>query len=368
MTTVSTPPPAMRILAVNAGSSSLKLSVVDGADRASAQTTVDLTGGADPLGALHGFIATAGDFDAVAHRLVHGGPAVLRATVVDDSVRSRLDDGAALAPLHVPPALRLLDAARQGIDRPQVVCVDTAFHRDMPAHATTYAVPAEWRDLGVRRYGFHGLSFAWASRRSAELLNRQPADLQVLIAHVGAGVSACAVRNGRSVDTSMGFTPLEGAVMAMRSGTVDPGALLWLQDVHGITAGAMNTSLEHHSGLLALCGMSDLRDVERSASAGDATAAAAVDVYVHVLSRVIGGLAMSLDRIDALVFTGGVGEHSELVRSRVCSRLTLFGLPGGLDPADGDSVIARAGGRPAVVVVAAREDAQMAREAREALR
>jgi acetate kinase len=355
----------MRILAVNAGSSSLKLSVVDGNDRVEVEQQTD--GDADPIAALRGFVARAGDVDAVAHRLVHGGAAIRRATLVDDEVRRRLDAAIELAPLHVPGALALLDAARASVDRPQVVCVDTAFHVDIPDCATTYAVPADWRAWGVRRYGFHGLSYAWSSRRSAELLHRAVDGLHVVIAHIGSGVSACAVRDGQSVDTSMGFTPLEGAVMATRSGTVDPGALLWLQDRHGLTAAAMTRSLEQGGGLFGLCGKSDVRDVEREAALGNAACVAALDVYVHVLSRVIGGLATSLDRIDALVFTGGVGEHSGLIRGRVCGRLSLLRLPKTLLPADGDAVIAPAGEHPAVVVVSAREDAEMARETRRVL-
>jgi acetate kinase len=356
----------MRVLAVNLGSSSLRLSVVDDGDRVSAEAHVD--GHADPVATFRDFAARTGAFDAVAHRLVHGGPSVRSATVVDDAVRGQLDEAAAMAPLHVPPALRLLDAAREAIDRPQVVCVDTAFHAEMPDYATTYAIPSEWRRWGVRRYGFHGLSYAWSSRRGAELLERPPDELQMVIAHIGAGVSACAVRDGRSVDTSMGFTPLEGAVMAMRSGSVDPGALLWLQQVHRVTSGEMNTALEHGSGLVALTGRADLREIERAAAAGDDACTTALDVYVHSLSRVIGGLATSLDRLDALVFTGGVGEHSSLIRTRVCRRLSLLGASGAIADADGDAIIAARGDGPAVVVVTAREDAQMARETRHALR
>jgi acetate kinase len=166
----------------------------------------------------------------------------------------------------------------------------------------------------------------------------------------------------------MGFTPLEGAVTAMRSGSVDPGALLWLQQVHGVTSGEMTMALEHRSGLLAMTGSADLREIERGAADGDTASAAALDVYVHSLCRVIGGLATSLDRLDALVFTGGVGEHSALVRTRVCRRLALLGVPDRLADAAGDAVIARAGDGPVVVVVAAREDAQMARETRQTLR
>ena len=357
---------AKRILAVNVGSSSLKLSVVDSADGICAATHVEVN--KDPIEALREFAARAGEFDAVVHRLVHGGPAIRHATVVDNAVRRQLDDAASLAPVHVPPALRVLDAARESIDLPHVVCVDTAFHANLPDHAVTYAVPQEWREWGVRRYGFHGLSYAWASLRCAELLGGSPRDLHVIITHIGAGVSACAVRDGHSVDTSMGFTPLEGAVMAMRSGSVDPGALLWLQEVHGVSVSDMNAALERHSGLLGLCGRADIRDVERGASEGDPACTAALDVYVHVLCRVIGGLATSLDRLDALVFTGGVGEHSALVRTRVCRRLALLDLPETLLAAESDAVIAGAAQGPSVVVVTAREDAQMAREARETLR
>jgi acetate kinase len=352
----------VRILAVNVGSSSLKLSVVGDGDAVEDELEVGET--ADSVATLHAFAARVGDVDAVAHRLVHGGVAIRQATIVDDAVRRQLDDAVALAPLHVPAALALLDAARASIDRPQIVCVDTAFHADLPDSATTYAIPTQWRDWGVRRYGFHGLSYAWSSRRCAALLDEPLDSLHMVIAHIGSGVSACAVRDGRSADTSMGFTPMEGAVMATRSGTVDPGALLWLQTNHGVTAEAMNEALDHGGGLLALCGSSDMKEVEREAAQGNAACSAALDVYVHVLCRVIGGLATSLDRLDALVFTGGVGEHSALIRTRVCAGLRLLGLPQDLLAADGDAVIGPPSHRPAVVVVTAREDAEMAREAR----
>jgi acetate kinase len=352
----------MRVLAVNAGSSSLKLSVVDGDDSTRAAEEID--GDADPGDALGAFIANVGEVDAVAHRLVHGGPDLRRATVVDDEVRRMLDAAASLAPLHAPVALALLDEARRLVSAPQVVCFDTAFHATLPAHARTYAIPEHWRELGVRRYGFHGLSYAWASRRTAELLGRPTTDLRLVMAHVGSGVSVCATLGGRSVDTSMGFTPLEGAVMSRRSGSVDPGAMLWLQQFHGVSAGELSDALEQHSGLLALCGLADVREVERGAAGGDASCAAALDVYVHILCRSIGAVAASLDRIDALVFTGGVGEHSVLVRSRVCAGLAGLRLPATLAAAHGDTVVATSAGAPAVVVVTAREDAEMAREAR----
>jgi acetate kinase len=355
----------MRVLAVNAGSSSLKLSVIEDDDTVADADEVH--GTADHVSALSAFIGRVGSVDAVAHRIVHGGPDIRAATLLDDNVRQRLDAAASLAPLHVPPALELLDAARRLSDAAEVVCVDTAFHSNLADSAATYAIPRQWRELGIRRYGFHGLSYAWASRRAAELLNRPPVELQLVMAHIGSGVSVCAVRHGRSVDTSMGFTPLEGTVMSRRSGSVDPGALLWLQQFHDVSPAEMSSALERDSGLLALCGVADMREIERRAEADDAASAAALDVYIHVLCRTIGAMAASLDRIDAMVFTGGVGEHSALIRSRVCARLHILGIPAAPDAADGDTVIATSSTGTAVVVVAAREDAEMAREARRLL-
>jgi acetate kinase len=355
----------MRVLAVNAGSSSLKLSVVDDQDRVAAIDEV--VGDGDPVTALRAFMEKVGGVDAIAHRIVHGGPHIRAATVLDDQVRVLLDAAAELAPLHVPPALELVDAARRLSDVPEVICVDTAFHAGLPDSATTYAIPRQWRELGIRRYGFHGLSYAWASRRSAELLGRPEADLHLVMAHIGSGVSVCAARGGRSLDTSMGFTPLEGTVMARRSGSVDPGALLWLQQFHRVAAAEMSRALEHDSGLLALCGASDMREVERRATVGDPAAVAALDVYIHVLCRTIGAVSASLERVDALVFTGGVGEHSALVRSRVCTGLHILGIPEAPGNADGDTVVATSSMGAAVVVVTAREDAEMARETRHLL-
>jgi len=215
----------MRILAVNAGSSSLKLSVVDGNGRIEEEQQ---TGGdADPITALRGFVARAGDVDGVAHRLVHGGAAIRRATLVDDEVRRRLDAAIQLAPLHLPGALALLDAARAIVDRPQVVCVDTAFHADIPDCATTYAVPADWRAWGVRRYGFHGLSYEFIAGRLRETLP-DIAKGRVILAHLGSGASMCALKDGHSVESTLGFTALDGLPMGTRCGQIDPGVVLFL--------------------------------------------------------------------------------------------------------------------------------------------
>ncbi len=351
----------MRLLVVNAGSSSLKLSVVEADDRIGAERELGSPGDAASLEGLRDFVAAAGAVDGVGHRVVHGGPQLSEAAVVDDEVRRRLDAGAEIDPLHVPPALAILDELRSRMAVPQVVCVDTAFHARLPEAARTYAIPAAWRELGVRRYGFHGLSFAWSLRRTAELLGRPEAELQIVVAHLGSGSSVCAIRDGHSVDTSMGFTPVEGLVMATRSGSVDPGALLWLLGRPGLSVAAMLDALEHSSGLQALAGTPDMRTVLTGAAQGAAEARLARDVWVHRAAREVAAMSASLDRLDALVFTGGIGEHSAEIREAVLARLGVLGLSAettdGADPE-------RPAPRPAVLVVPAREELEIARQVR----
>jgi acetate kinase len=333
------------MLVVNAGSSSLKLRVLDGDDGLVEQHDLPAIGdgAADELGAA---IGSWGELAAVGHRVVHGGTRFHDAVVVDEDVRRALEELTDLAPLHQPKSLAALDAVRQALpDVPHVACFDTAFHATLPAAAATYALPEEWREgLGVRRYGFHGLSHAYASRQAAEELDRPLAELRLVTCHLGAGASLAAVQGGRSVDTTMGFTPLEGLVMATRSGSVDPGLVLWLQQHHGIPAEELNDALEHRSGLAGLAGTADLREVEQAAAAGDARAALALDVYVHRLRGSIAAMVAALGGVDALVFTGGVGEHSTLVRERAVAGLGFLG----------DDV--------AVLVVEAREDLEIARQ------
>jgi acetate kinase len=228
---------------------------------------------------------------------------------------------------------------------PVVACFDTAFHAGMPEAAAVYAVPWQWtEEYGARRYGFHGLSHAYATGQAAVLLGRPAAELQLVTCHLGAGASLAAVRFGVSVDTTMGFTPMEGLMMATRSGSVDPGLLLYVQRTHGLSAADVERMLDRESGLLGVSGVSgDMRSVLSAASGGEARAALAVDVYVHRLRRLIGAMAASLDRVDALVFTGGVGENAEVIRSRACAGW-MSGVP--------------------VLVVHAREDLQIAGEVR----
>ncbi len=356
----------MQVLVVNAGSSSLKLSVIG--DGQETIATLELGDPAEQavIDAMLGFVARHPGVSAAGHRIVHGGPHLSNAVVVDEGVRAQMDAAAAIAPLHDPPALRMLDALR-ATNLTHVACFDTGFHASMPDAARTYAIPAVWRErFGIRRYGFHGLSCAWSLHRASELLARAPEDLQVLVAHLGAGASVTAIRGGHSVDTSMGFTPLEGLVMATRSGSVDPGALLWLQTVGGLGAAEMSQALEHDSGTLGLAGTADMRVILAKAADGDTAAELARDVYVHRAAAVIAGMAASLERIDAVVFTGGVGEHADEVRTAICERLRILGVapPDREPPPAADGPISGPGARVAVMVIRAREDLQIDHEVR----
>jgi acetate kinase len=334
----------MRILVVNAGSSSLKVSVVrDGV----LETSYDELPAEPP------------DIDAVGHRIVHGGREFVAPVVVDADVEQRLRALVDLAPLHQPKSLWGLDAARRLLpDVPHVACFDTAFHATIPAAASTYALPAQWRERwDIRRYGFHGLSHAWATRRVQELM---PSARRVVIAHLGAGASLAAVLDGRSVDTTMGFTPLEGLVMATRSGSVDPGLLLWLEEHEGLSPHQIADTLEHRSGLLGLAGTADMREL---LARDDDDAKLAADIYLHRLASSIAAMTVSLGGLDVLVFTGGVGEHSVEIRRRACRRLSHLGVV--IDDArnraveEGDVHLADSG--VAVLVVISREDLEIAR-------
>lgn len=307
----------MRILTVNAGSSSLKLRVVAGQGIEAAE---DLPAETDET-TLARAIEKVGAADATAHRFVHGGSRFQASVAIDTEVERGLRELADLAPLHQATALTALAITRTAFpDIPAVACFDTAFHATLPAAAATYAVPREW---GIRRYGFHGLSHAYASRRAAELLERPLDELRIVVCHLGAGASLCAVQGGRSVDTTMGFTPLEGLVMATRSGSIDPGAVLWLLEHRGMTPAQLGHALEHESGLLALAGSADMQDVLARADEGDADAILARDVYLHRLRAGIGAMTAALDGLDVLVFTGGVGENAPAIRDAATAGLEV---------------------------------------------
>ncbi len=360
----------MRVLVVNAGSTSLKLRVVGRDDRVEIAENLDST----DESALEEFARRAGDLDAVGHRVVHGGPHLVQPVVVTAGVRADLEMLNDLAPLHNPPALRAIDDVSSILpDTPAVACFDTSFHASLPEEAFRYAVPVEWEERwGIRRYGFHGLSCEWALSRAAELLGRPAEQLRLVICHLGGGASVTAVEGGRSVDTSMGFTPAEGLVMSTRSGDVDPGAVAWVAE-QGVEARDLALALERRSGLLALSGgvTGDMRILLERRGEGDRAAAGAVAVFLHRLAAKIAAMAASSGGLDVLVFTGGIGEHSAAVRAETAERLAWMGVR--VDPAanravgSDDAVISPPGAAVAAMVIVAREELVVAAHCRRLL-
>ena len=352
----------MRVLVVNVGSSSVKVSLV-GPD-GGALATRDVEGGGGDAFATLGELGAGAD--AVGHRIVHGGPRLTDAVRVDTGVIAELRALVPLAPLHQPRAIEGIEAAQRALPAiPQVACFDTAFHATMPLEARTYAVPREWReDLGIRRYGFHGLSHAHVARRAAEMTGGVR---RLVSCHLGAGASLAAIRDGVGVDTTMGFTPLAGLVMATRSGTVDPGALLWLLTNAGMSAETVWDALEQRSGFTALAGTADMRAVRARAEAGDRVARDALDVHAHRLAQLVAAMAASLGGIDTLAFTGGAGEHDAALRAEMGERLSFLGVAvdaGRNAEARGDTDVTAAGARVRTLVVVAREDVEVARQVR----
>ena len=304
------------VLVVNAGSTSLKLSLVDAGDRSS------------PVEGLE----SAPPVDAVGHRVVHGGEHLTGPVAVDDAVLAQLKALIVLAPLHNEPAVRAIELARRVLPQALHVAVfDTAFHRTIPELARIYALPKRFRDRGIRRFGFHGLSVQWVAE--------QVAVPRLVVCHLGGGSSVTAVRNGQSVDTTMGFTPLEGVPMATRAGSFDPGALLYLLR-EGVDLAELDRALEHESGLTGLAGTGDVARLEQDPSPA---AALALDLYCYRVAQAVAGMTAALGGLDALAFTAGIGEHSRLVRDSICKRLAHLGrFEVHVVPAREDLVIARA--------------------------
>jgi acetate kinase len=390
-----------RVLVVNAGSSSLKLRVLGGpgagADEVTGSADLpavgDMVGGGADGAEIKEAIGSFGPVDAVGHRVVHGGTLYAAPVLVTAEVRRRLESLTDLAPLHQPKSLAALDAVTAVLpETPAVACFDTAFHATIPEAAATFALPAEWRARWtLRRYGFHGLSHAYVSRRAAELTGdpspgapggladeltgaASPGGLRVVTCHLGAGASLAAVHGGRSVDTTMGFTPLDGLVMATRSGSVDPGLVLWLEEHAGMPPRELAATLENRSGLTGLAGTGDMREVLSRAVAGDARAVLGRDVYLHRLRASVAAMAAAMGGLDVLVFTGGVGENSPEVRSRAAGGLGFLGVAvdesrNNLDKADRgeDWEITAARAAVRTFVIAAREDRQIAAEVRSLL-
>ncbi|MGH9224583.1 MAG: acetate/propionate family kinase [Acidimicrobiales bacterium] len=353
----------MRVLVVNTGSSSLKLSLLAPDDSV-------LWSGGD----LADLSDLPEDIDAVGHRVVHGGASLQHATVIDDEVIKQIEALTPLAPLHQPRAVEAIRKVSELLpDVPAVACFDTAFHSTLSPAASTYALPRDWlRRWDLRRFGFHGLSHQYASRRAAEVAGRPPSGLRLVTCHLGAGASVCAVRDGRSVDTSMGFTPLEGLVMATRSGTVDPGLILWLINEAGLPAREVADALERLSGLAGLSGGSgDFRELMGTMTSGENAAKLAFEVYIHRLRREIAAMAAALGGLDVLVFTGGVGEHVPIVRATAARQLGFLGVAidgtrNNATTSDGD--VSADGAAARTVVVTAREDIEIARQVRRVLR
>jgi acetate kinase len=307
---------------------------------------------------------------AVGHRVVHGGERFAESVLIDDDVLDAIEAHSPLAPLHNPPALLGIRAVRDNWpDVPQVAVFDTAFHQTMPPRAFRYAVPEEWYTRHrVRRYGFHGTSHRFVCARGADLLGRPLAELALVVAHLGNGCSAAAVLGGESVETTMGLTPLEGLVMGTRSGDVDPALFGYLAAEAGLSAEQVTEALNTESGLLGLSGRTnDMREIGAAAAHGDERARLAIDVFVHRLAKAVAALVVPLGRLDALIFTGGIGEHDADVRARTVGALGFLGLR--LDAAAnsrvgrGTDAVITAGGGPAALVVPTDEELMIAMDA-----
>jgi acetate kinase len=364
-----------RVFVLNTGSSSVKFQLIDVASGAVSgrgiEERIGLPGGAADHAEAVGRILDRidlGAVDAVGHRVVHGGDRFAEAVVIDDAVEQGIDDLAPLAPLHNPPALAAIRAARRAMPSlPQVAVFDTAFHHTLPPAAAAYAIDAALAaEHGIRRYGFHGTSYRIVSERAAERLGRPLEELRMVVLHLGNGASAAAISGGRSVDTSMGLTPLEGLVMGTRYGDIDPAVLLYLARNAGMGADDLDDLLNHRSGLLGLAGHSDVRELVDAAEGGDAASRLALEVYLHRIRHYIGAYAAVLGGIDALVFTAGVGENSAVVRSGAVDGLGFLGIR--VDPslnagrASGGRIISPPDSPVSVLVVPTDEELQIARE------
>lgn len=371
----------MRVLALNCGSSSVKSALVDVATgRRLHEVHVDkIDWGQEQLQGVQDAVAhvlseyerMASAPQAVVHRVVHGGERFHTAMLLDDAVLNEIDRLSVLAPLHNPPAVAAIREARQALpDVPHVVVFDTAFHATLPEHAREYAIARDVRErFGIRRFGFHGINHAHVASTVAAYLKNDR--LRIVCCHLGNGASVTAIENGRSVDTSMGMTPLEGLVMGTRAGDVDPGVLLQLFRSGEFSADQLDELLNKRSGLKGLTGSNDMREIEKRASAGDEMCQRAITLYAYRIRKYIGAYAAAMGGVDVVAFTGGVGEHSSLVRARSLERLDFLGVT--LDESRNQNIklaadhpmepIDQGSGRVQVLVIRADEELAMAREA-----
>ncbi|MCF8240486.1 MAG: acetate kinase [Melioribacteraceae bacterium] len=277
----------------------------------------------------HGVIKNIKEIDAVGHRVVHGGETFSGSVLITDRVITALKDNIELAPLHNPPNIKGIEASKKHLpETPQCGVFDTAFHSKMPPKAYLYAIPYElYKKYKIRRYGFHGTSHRFVSLRAAELLGRPFEELKIITAHLGNGASMAAVDRGVSVDTSMGFTPLEGLMMGTRCGDMDPSVIVYIMGKEGLTLSEANTLMNKHSGLVGLSGdSSDMREIEESVMENDKKAKNAFDVFTYRIKKYVGAYTAAMGGLDALVFTGGIGENSVMVRNAVCENMEYLGI------------------------------------------
>lgn len=369
-----------RVLVLNCGSSSVKYRLFEASETV-ASGLIEKIGEpgsavADHAAALTQVMSTVdlGSLTAVGHRVVHGGTRFSAPTLIDDHVMEAVRELIPLAPLHNPANIAGIEHARQLLpDVPQVAVFDTAFHRTLPPSEATYAIDVAVAEAyGIRRYGFHGTSHAYVSRRTAELLGRSPSELNVITLHLGNGASACAVAGGRSVATSMGLSPLAGLVMGTRSGDIDPATVFHLVRVGGMTLDEVDGMLNERSGLLGLCGDNDMRSVLARREAGDPAASLAFDVYCARIKSTVGAYYAQLGRVDAVTFTAGVGENAAPVRAASLAGLSRLGITvdptlNGADPqgapwitARDERLISPEGAEVAVCVIPTEEELEIA--------
>ncbi len=354
----------MRVLTLNAGSSSLKYALFDGAKRETSGTIGRLDASAAgheaALAKALQDAARDGGVDAIGHRVVHGGEHLIDPVVVDDGVLAELRRVAPLDPDHLPAQIAVLERTRARFpSTPQVACFDTAFHAAMPRASKLLPIPRRWLDAGVRRYGFHGLSYDSLLTQLGDAGARG----RVILAHLGSGASLCAVLDGRPIDTTMGFTPTGGVPMATRTGDLDPGVLLYLMRAQGADAGALDDLVNKQGGLLGVSGTSgDVRDL-LAREATDPAAADALALFVHAVRKAVGALAATIDGVDTLVFSAGIGENAPPIRARVCRGLSHLGVE--LDEgrnAAGAPVISTDASRCTVRVLHTDEESVIARD------